>query len=161
MRFSPSAPGTFQGQWLRGVRHGYGVRTSAPYGLASHYRQAKALRSSLTSLRSEADEDRSVLRAESTRENDTRGGFVLRTSSDELPLARKGSIFGSSRSKSGSKKIGGLFSGLKLRKQQSTGDLPQQRRPGKAGSLNSSSSIQSYVSDGSSIQVRVRGRRRG
>jgi len=120
--------------------------------LASHYRQAKALRSSLTSLRSEADEDRSVLRADSTRENDTRGGFVLRTNSDEPPLARRGSIF-SRGNKSGTKKIGGgLFSGLKLRKQQSTGDLPQQRRPGKAGSLNSSSSIQSYVSDGSSIQ---------
>ena len=28
--------GTYQGQWLRGMRHGYGVRTSAPFGLASH-----------------------------------------------------------------------------------------------------------------------------
>jgi len=144
--------GTFQGQWLRGVRHGYGVRTSAPYGLASHYRQAKALRQSLTSLEEDAG---SVLRADSTRENDTRGGFVLRTCSDEPPLARRGSIFArvAGKSSAGTKKIGGgLFSGLKLRKQQSTGDLPQQRRPGKAGSLNSSSSIQSYVSDGSSIQ---------
>jgi len=32
----PLPTGTYQGQWLRGMRHGYGVRTSAPFGLASH-----------------------------------------------------------------------------------------------------------------------------
>ncbi|CAA9994931.1 unnamed protein product, partial [Nesidiocoris tenuis] len=44
--------GTYQGQWLRGMRHGYGVRASAPFGQASHYRPNKNLRASLTSLRS-------------------------------------------------------------------------------------------------------------
>lgn len=48
--------GTYQGQWLRGCRHGYGVRQSVPYGLAAHYR-AQTLRSSLTSLRSEDEDD--------------------------------------------------------------------------------------------------------
>lgn len=45
--------GTFQGQWLRGLRHGYGVRTSAPFGLASHFRP-KAPQGSMTSLKSES-----------------------------------------------------------------------------------------------------------
>jgi len=54
-----STTGTYQGQWLRGCRHGYGVRQSVPYGLAAHYR-AQTLRSSLTSLRSE-DEDERVI----------------------------------------------------------------------------------------------------
>ena len=49
--------GTYQGQWLRGCRHGYGVRQSVPYGLAAHYR-AQTLRSSLTSLRSEDEDER-------------------------------------------------------------------------------------------------------
>jgi hypothetical protein len=45
--------GTFQGQWLRGLRHGYGVRTSAPFGMASHFRP-KAPAGSMTSLKSES-----------------------------------------------------------------------------------------------------------
>ena len=49
--------GTYQGQWLRGIRHGYGVRQSVPYGLASHVRQKSAMRESLTSLRSELEDD--------------------------------------------------------------------------------------------------------
>lgn len=66
------------------MRHGYGVRTSAPFGLASHYRPNKSVRASLTSLRSNegagaeanpaADRDR--------RMDDSRGGFVLRARSD-------------------------------------------------------------------------------
>lgn len=44
--------GTYQGQWLRGLRHGYGVRTSAPFGMASHFRP-KAPTGSMTSLKSE------------------------------------------------------------------------------------------------------------
>lgn len=65
------------------MRHGYGVRVSAPFGLASHYRPNKSVRASLTSLRSNeggaeanpsADRDR--------RMDDSRGGFVLRARSD-------------------------------------------------------------------------------
>ena len=45
--------GTYQGQWLRGLRHGYGVRTSAPFGMASHFRP-KAPAGSMASLKSES-----------------------------------------------------------------------------------------------------------
>lgn len=44
-------PGTFQGQFTGGMRHGYGVRQSVPYGMAAVVRSP--LRTSLTSLRSE------------------------------------------------------------------------------------------------------------
>lgn len=46
--------GTFQGQWLRGLRHGYGVRTSAPFGMASHFRPKAPKEGSMTSLKSES-----------------------------------------------------------------------------------------------------------
>jgi junctophilin len=47
--------GTYQGQWLRGLRHGYGVRTSAPFGMASRFRpKTNNVRSSTTSLKSDA-----------------------------------------------------------------------------------------------------------
>ena len=44
------SPGTYQGQWLRGMRHGYGVRSSAPFGMASHNRLAENRMASMTSL---------------------------------------------------------------------------------------------------------------
>ena len=99
--------GTYQGQWLRGLRHGYGVRTSAPFGMASRFRP-KSIRSSMTSLRSDAatghhgghhgavgasgggggagadpaaDRDK--------RLDDGRGGFVLKSRSDEPPTRRR------------------------------------------------------------------------
>lgn len=97
--------GTYQGQWLRGMRHGYGVRASAPFGLASHYRPNKTLRASLTSLRSNeggatgagaeaaAERDRRV--------DDSRGGFVLKARSDEPPVRRRSLV---EKSTSGIKK---------------------------------------------------------
>lgn len=39
--------GTFQGQWLRGLRHGYGIRSSAPFSAASVQRK-KSLHSQPT-----------------------------------------------------------------------------------------------------------------
>ncbi|KAG7258800.1 hypothetical protein CRUP_036700 [Coryphaenoides rupestris] len=42
---------TYQGQWMGGMRHGYGVRQSVPYGMATVIRSP--LRTSLASLRSE------------------------------------------------------------------------------------------------------------
>lgn len=87
--------GTYQGQWLRGLRHGYGVRTSAPFGMASRFRP-KSIRSSMTSLKSDvvaghhgggglldpaADRDK--------RLDDGRGGFVLKSRSDEPPARRR------------------------------------------------------------------------
>jgi len=47
--------GSYQGQWMKGARHGFGVRKSAPHGQAAVCRQPTARRSSLTSVRSEVD----------------------------------------------------------------------------------------------------------
>lgn len=81
--------GTYQGQWQEGKRHGYGVRTSAPFGLASHYRP-KNLQTSMTSLRSNEAGSGSVDAAEKRnhRMDDVRGGFVLKAKSDEPPARR-------------------------------------------------------------------------
>lgn len=77
------------------MRHGYGIRTSAPFGKASKYRANKTLRASLTSLRSQENQpgqnhpeptdkrDRKV--------DDSRGGFVLKMNSSE-PTARRRSL---------------------------------------------------------------------
>lgn len=80
--------GTYQGQWQEGKRHGYGVRTSAPFGLASHY-QPK-LQTSMTSLRSNEGGNRSTDAAEKRnhRIDEVRGGFVLKARSDEQPARR-------------------------------------------------------------------------
>lgn len=88
--------GTYQGQWLRGMRHGYGVRASAPFGLASHYKPPKqaAIRASLTSLRSTDGAPAAAPTPEPTdkrdrRVDDSRGGFVLKARSDDPPARRK------------------------------------------------------------------------
>ncbi|XP_064640470.1 junctophilin-1-like isoform X1 [Lineus longissimus] len=132
---------TYQGQWLRGTRHGYGVRQSVPYGLASHYRP-KGLRASLTSLRSEAEEDH-VVKERDKRLDESRGGFVLKAKSDEEPdKLRKLSIFDKHGRSSLRKSI---MSGLKLKKQRSTGDINDSpRRP--TGSVRSTISNISHMS---------------
>lgn len=76
--------GKYQGQWQEGKRHGYGIRTSAPFGLASHHRR-KNLHASLSSLRS-AENGNAAKAAEKTEE--VRGGFVLTAKSDKLPVRR-------------------------------------------------------------------------
>ncbi len=97
-KFISLIAGTYQGQWLRGMRHGYGVRASAPFGLASHYRPKQPLRASLTSLRSNegagsgipAGVEAAVAAAERDRRvDDSRGGFVLKARSDEPPQRRR------------------------------------------------------------------------
>lgn len=90
--------GTYQGQWLRGMRHGYGVRTSAPFGKASKFRASKAIRASLTSLKSSEGAGSDVDKREK-RVDDTRGGFVLKMNSTE-PSGRRRSL-GSSNIKKG------------------------------------------------------------
>lgn len=91
--------GTFQGQWMRGMRHGYGVRTSAPFGMASHSKPPKTdIRNSLSSLGLEdapskagpSSED-PVIGSEGRDKklDDTRGGFVLKANSEEQPSRRK------------------------------------------------------------------------
>lgn len=90
--------GTYQGQWLRGMRHGYGVRQSAPFGMASRFRPKH--RGSMTSLRSQEaggggggggghtapTPDPAEKRTH--RIDDARGGFVLRARSDDPPARR-------------------------------------------------------------------------
>ena len=71
--------GIYQGQWTGGMRHGYGIRKSVPYGMASIVRPV--LRTSLTSLRSE-HENGSV--SSTIPDNfGQRGGFALEVSGDE------------------------------------------------------------------------------
>lgn len=51
-------PGSYKGQWLRGMRHGYGIRTSAPWSVATpnnhqhHSEQQQKHRGGHTSLSS-------------------------------------------------------------------------------------------------------------
>ena len=80
--------GTYQGQWQRGSRHGYGVRTSAAFGTASTSK-SKAHHQSASSLRSDPQGDPTAER--DRRVNETRGGFVLQVNSDEPP-PRRGSM---------------------------------------------------------------------
>lgn len=77
-------PGKYQGQWQEGKRHGYGIRTSAPFGLASHHRR-KNLHASLSSLRS-GENGNAAKMVEKAEE--IRGGFVLTAKSDKLPVRR-------------------------------------------------------------------------
>lgn len=134
--------GSYQGQWLRGMRHGYGVRQSVPYGLASHYRP-KALRDSLTSLRSE-NEDEQVVKNRDRKLDESRGGFVLKAKSDETPPARRRSLFDRKGNAGGSLRKT-IFSGLKLKKQKSTGDINDSPKR-QTGSVRSTISNISHVS---------------
>ena len=70
------------------MRHGYGVRTSAAFGMASRFRPKSAnIRSSMSSLRSGVDGSGSADPAadRDKRLDDGRGGFVLKARSDEPP----------------------------------------------------------------------------
>lgn len=77
--------GKYQGQWQEGKRHGYGIRTSAPFGLASHHKR-KEVHASLSSLRS--NENPANAAKNSTKTEEVRGGFVLTARSDKLPVRR-------------------------------------------------------------------------
>jgi len=135
--------GTYQGQWLRGMRHGYGVRTSAAFGIASHSRGGDARRPSMSSLQPGVEEPKS-----STLSNggpagggkdgaELRGGFVLKSRSDEAPVRRRSLV-----ERTGMKN---LIQGIKIRKQRSTGDLD---RKGVIGShsFRSTGSTSSWMS---------------
>merc|ERR1712142_293168 len=137
--------GTYQGQWLRGMRHGYGVRQSVPYGLASHYKPQN-MRSSLTSLRSEIDEENAP-KDRAKKLDEGRGGFVLKAKGDGPPLDQA-ALF----EKPGRTSIRkSLLSGLKLRKQKSTGDINEGNR--KTGSVRSTHSNASYMSEVSQMST--------
>lgn len=103
MRRCPT--GTYSGQWLRGSRHGYGVRRSAPFGIASRYRELERaaaaaaanagvnlnLQSSQSSLRSQPGGEDSNERRLCARDQllESRGGFVLVGAPDGPPRTGK------------------------------------------------------------------------
>jgi len=129
--------GTYQGQWLRGMRHGYGVRTSAAFGVASHSKGGDGRRPSISSLQPGVEESTKPL-ANGTAKGDSvevRGGFVLKSRSDEAPVRRRSLV-----ERTGMKN---LMQGLKIRKQRSTGDLD---RKGVMGSIRSTGSTSSWMS---------------
>ncbi|CAJ1082270.1 junctophilin-1a [Xyrichtys novacula] len=89
---------------MGGMRHGYGVRQSVPYGMATVIRSP--LRTSLASLRSEQSNGTVLQDLSSPADTPTgsRGGFVLNFHSDsevvtgkKKGLFRRGSLFGSLR----------------------------------------------------------------
>lgn len=129
--------GVYQGQWQRGFRHGYGVRTSAPFGVASVSKN-KGLQASSNSLRSEPMAGMSLepVAERDRRMDELRGGFVLRSRSEELPN-RRGSL--------GERPavVRTNLLGLRLRKQRSTGDLEKR---GTAASVRSTASSASWMS---------------
>jgi len=129
--------GTYQGQWLRGMRHGYGVRTSAAFGVASHSKGGEGRRPSVSSLQPGVEETPKALSNGSAKGDsaEVRGGFVLKSRSDEAPVRRRSLV-----ERTGMKN---LMQGLKIRKQRSTGDLD---RKGVMGSIRSTGSTSSWMS---------------
>uniref|UniRef100_A0A914C7F9 Junctophilin n=1 Tax=Acrobeloides nanus TaxID=290746 RepID=A0A914C7F9_9BILA len=149
--------GTYRGQWLRGMRHGYGIRKSASYGVAAKFRSRSQTNASLTSLRSDFGDDENHEGGEKSKKEkkeaaanekddlECRGGFVLRARSD-APAKRRRSL--SERSLAVKRSI---LSGLRIKKQHSTGDI-HQRVASMSGSLRSSGSTVSCTSEDSSYR---------
>ncbi|XP_023284177.1 junctophilin-3-like, partial [Seriola lalandi dorsalis] len=117
---------TYQGQWLGGMRHGYGVRQSVPYGMAAVI--LFPLRTSINSLRSEHSHGPPAVLEDGNATTPTdgvvaglagspvgRGGFALTAPSEaERQRKRKGRFRQS------------ILSGLKLRRSESKSSLASQ-----------------------------------
>ena len=137
-----SLEGTYQGQWAGGMRHGYGVRQSVPYGMATVIRSP--LRTSLASLRSEQSNGSVLHDAAAAADSPagTRGGFVLNFHADaELAGKKKGGLF----------RRGSLLGSMKLRKSESKSSISSKRssvRSDAAMSRISSSDANSTISFG-------------
>uniref|UniRef100_A0A8R1Y0J1 Junctophilin n=1 Tax=Onchocerca volvulus TaxID=6282 RepID=A0A8R1Y0J1_ONCVO len=129
--------GAYQGQWLRGMRHGYGIRKSVQHSVAAKFRSRLRTNASLTSLRSEYGENEENERKNYDETDDNRGGFVLKACS-KAPTRRRSL---SERSLAVKRTI---LSGLRIKKQHSTGDIHQHVT---TGSLRSSGSTVSCASD--------------
>ena len=77
--------GTYSGQWLRGVRHGYGVRQSVSYALAARFPLQSAFAAAAAvsvaaappGVEALEKEDDILLRERDWRVEESRGGFVL------------------------------------------------------------------------------------
>ena len=122
------------------MRHGYGARTSAPYGHSTITKMAQSSQnqnssggpnsahhhhSSLHSLDTEG-EDPGAHQAE--HRDAVRGGFVLvaRVNPNQQASSssrRRNSLAGEKTTSSSTSLAGGILKGLRLRKQRSTGDL--------------------------------------
>ncbi|XP_006887635.1 PREDICTED: junctophilin-1-like [Elephantulus edwardii] len=138
-------PGTYQGQWAGGMRHGYGVHQSVPYGMATVIRSP--LRTSLASLRSEQSNGSVLHDAAAAAAADspagTRGGFVLNFQANSGLSAgkKKGGLF----------RRGSLLGSMKLRKSESKSSISSKRssvRSDAAMSRISSSDANSTISFG-------------
>eukprot|EP00075_Anas_platyrhynchos_P016776 XP_027306029.1 junctophilin-1 [Anas platyrhynchos] len=133
--------GTYQGQWTGGMRHGYGVRQSVPYGMATVIRSP--LRTSLASLRSEQSNGTVLHDITADSPAGTRGGFVLNFHSDveAMGIKKKGGLF----------RRGSLLGSIKLRKSESRSSISSKRssvRSDAAMSRISSSDANSTISFG-------------
>ncbi|NXT01977.1 JPH1 protein, partial [Jacana jacana] len=133
--------GTYQGQWTGGMRHGYGVRQSVPYGMATVIRSP--LRTSLASLRSEQSNGTVLHDVTADSPAGTRGGFVLNFHSDAeaVGMKKKGGLF----------RRGSLLGSIKLRKSESRSSISSKRssvRSDAAMSRISSSDANSTISFG-------------
>nr|XP_043891347.1 junctophilin-3 isoform X2 [Solea senegalensis] len=164
------ADGTFQGQWVGGMRHGYGVRQSVPYGMAAVIRSP--LRTSINSLRSGSEHSNGTALLDRTgavvpgppavpgtlttsvsmcstgssgsSPAVSRGGFVLMAHSEAelLKGKRKGGLFRRS-----------ILSGLKLRKSESRSSLASQRS--KQSSFRSEAGMSTVSSAASDINSTI------
>ncbi|WKX89011.1 hypothetical protein Q1695_008567 [Nippostrongylus brasiliensis] len=130
--------GNYQGQWLRGLRHGYGTRRSATFGQSAKLRPKSHTHASLTSLRSGRGDEENDDDDEKEQPNG-RSGFVLKANSS-APARRRRSL--SERSLAVKRT---LLSGLRIKKQHSTGDIHQR----VTRSLRSSGSTMSCTSEDS------------
>jgi junctophilin len=130
----------------QGMRNGYGIRKSISYGSASRYR-SKDVKDSLTSLRSEEDDER-VQRERDRRFDETRGGFVLRAKSDpteEIVLA------GTASSRS---IVSTTLDGLLRRRRNSFGQS-QERKPSLRKTLMAKFTRQKSTNDIDDANVRA------
>lgn len=164
-------PGTFQGQWVGGMRHGYGIRQSVPYGMAAVIRSP--LRTSINSLRSGSEHSNGTALLDRTGATVpgappvsatlttsvsmcstgssgsspavSRGGFVLTAHSESelLKGKRKGGLFRRS-----------ILSGIKLRKSESRSSLASQRS--KQSSFRSEAGMSTVSSAASDINSTIR-----
>lgn len=125
---------------MGGMRHGYGVRQSVPYGMATVIRSP--LRTSLSSLRSEQSNGTVLHDIGADSPAGTRGGFVLNFHSDsELMTGKKKGLF----------RRGSLLGSIKLRKSESKISISSKRssvRSDAAMSRISSSDANSTISFG-------------
>lgn len=168
--------GTFQGQWVGGMRHGYGVRQSVPYGMAAVIRSP--LRTSINSLRSGSEHSNGTALLEragpappggpSPPVGPTPGSLTTSVSvcstgsSGSSPAVSRGGFVLTAHSEAEllkGKRKGGLFrrhilSGLKLRKSDSRSSLASQRS--KQSSFRSEAGMSTVSSAASDINSTIR-----